>query len=95
MRLSAASAVVLVATTSALLELATCAQVWWHQLARMRNVELERLLVLCDVLAECELLPAGMFRLWARANAIREIAEIITRAHTEVSNGNTSTKTRE
>lgn len=41
---------------------------------------LQRLLLLCDVLRECELLRPGVFRLWARANAIREIAEVVCEA---------------
>lgn len=58
-------------------------------------MELERLLELCDLLRECELLPAGNYRVWAHVNVLREIRRIIYLAQFGVMNGNTSAAPRE
>lgn len=39
-------------------------------------MNLQRMLELCDILHECDLLPLGMFRLWTKLNAIHQIKEL-------------------
>ena len=40
-------------------------------------MKLQRLLEMVHTLALCDLLPPGNFRVWARANAIRHIRELL------------------
>lgn len=58
-------------------------------------MELDRLLELCDLLKECELLPEGKYREWAQVNVLREIRRIIYLAQFGVFCGNTGSTPRE